>query len=113
MQTVQFQTNKTIEELRKSSYHKQLGRNVCAAFIAQQQGIRLDTAHKKIEEPIGDLWLLMAEIIRQQCFERTGYRWGLRRCGRNFREDDSIAIQRRQEGDQWRSKSTPTPSPTQ
>ena len=72
VQTVQFQTNKTVEELRKSSYHKQLGRNVCAAFIAQQQGIRLDTAHKKIEEPIGDLWLLMAEIIRQQCFEEPG-----------------------------------------
>jgi hypothetical protein len=72
VQTVQFQTSKSIEELRKSSYHKQLGRNVCAAFIAQQQGIRLDTAHKKIEEPIGDLWLLMAEIIRQQCFEGPG-----------------------------------------
>jgi hypothetical protein len=43
---------------------------VCAAFIAQQQGIKLDTALKKIEEPIGDLWILMAEIIRQQCFER-------------------------------------------
>jgi len=72
VQTVQFQTNKSVEELRKSPYHKQLGRNVCAAFIAQQQGIRLDTAHKKIEEPIGDLWLLMAEIIRQQCFEGPG-----------------------------------------
>jgi hypothetical protein len=47
---------------------------VCAAFIAQQQGIKLDTALKKIEEPIGDLWILMAEIIRQQCFERAGGR---------------------------------------
>jgi hypothetical protein len=28
----------------------------------------MDTASKKIEEPVGDLWLLMAEIIRQQCF---------------------------------------------
>ena len=68
MQTVQFETEKTIEELRGSAYHRQLGRNVCAAFIAQQQGTKLDTAYKKIEEPIGDLWLLMAEIIRQQCF---------------------------------------------
>jgi len=72
MQTVQFQTNKTIEELRLSAYHHQLGRNVCAAFIAQQQGIKLDTAYRKIEEPIGDLWLLMAEIIRQQCFQGIG-----------------------------------------
>jgi hypothetical protein len=72
MQTVQFQTNKTVEELRRSSYHQQLGRNVCAAFIAQQQGTKLDTAYKKIEEPIGDLWLLMAEIIRQQCFQASG-----------------------------------------
>lgn len=72
MQTVRFQTNKTIEELRRSPYHQQLGRNVCAAFVAQQQGIRLDTAHKKIEEPVGDLWLLMAEIIRQQCFQGSG-----------------------------------------
>ena len=72
MQTVQFQTEKAIEELRRSSYHQQLGRNICGAFLAQQQGIKLDTACKKIEEPVGDLWLLMAEIIRQQCFEGAG-----------------------------------------
>jgi hypothetical protein len=72
MQTFQFQTKKTIEELRRSPYHQQLGRNVCAAFIAQQQGIKMDTASKKVEEPVGDLWLLVAEIIRQQCFEGAG-----------------------------------------
>ena len=72
MQTIQFQTNKTIEQLRRSPYHQQLGRNVCAAFIAQQEGIKMDTAHKKIDEPVGDLWLLMAEIIRQQCFQDAG-----------------------------------------
>ena len=27
----------------------------------------MDTAFKKIEEPVGDLWLLMAEIIHQHC----------------------------------------------
>ena len=69
MQTIHFQIKKSVEELQRSPYHQQLGRNVCAAFIAQQQGIRLDTAYKKIEEPVGDLWFLMAEIIRQQCFE--------------------------------------------
>jgi hypothetical protein len=68
MQTIQFQIRKSIEELQRSPYHQQLGRNVCAAFIAQQQGIRLDTALRKIEDPVGDLWLLMAEIVRQQCF---------------------------------------------
>jgi hypothetical protein len=69
MQNLQFQIRSSIEELRQSPYHQQLGRNVCAAFIAQQQGTRMDTASKKIEEPVGDLWLLVAEIIRQQCFE--------------------------------------------
>ena len=78
MQTVQFRTEKTIEELRRSQYHQQLGRNVCAAFVAQQQGIKMDTANKKIDEPIGDLWLLMAEIIRQQCFKGSG---GITSCG--------------------------------
>lgn len=72
MQTIQFKTEKTIEELRRSLYHQQLGRNVSAAFIAQQQGIKMDTAYKKIDEAIGDLWLLMAEVIRQQCFEGAG-----------------------------------------
>jgi hypothetical protein len=63
---------KSVEELRQSPYHQQLGRNFCAAFVAQQQGIRMDTAYKKVEEPVGDLWLLVAEIVRQQCFEGAG-----------------------------------------
>jgi len=71
MQTIEFDISKSIDELKKSPYHQQLGRNVCAAFIAQQQGTKLDTAWKKIEEPIGDLWLLMAELIREQCFKAT------------------------------------------
>jgi hypothetical protein len=71
MQTVQFEITKSVKELKRSPYHQQLGRKVCAAFIAQQQGIKLDTALRKIEEPIGDLWLLMAEVIRQQCFKAT------------------------------------------
>src|SRR5271165_2708719 len=71
MYTFEFQTKKSIEELRRSPYHQQLGRNVCSAFLAQQQGIRMDTAFKKIEEPVGDLWLLMAEIICQQCLNEA------------------------------------------
>ena len=43
MYTFEFQTKKSIEELRRSPYHQQLGRNVCSAFLAQQQGIRMDT----------------------------------------------------------------------
>lgn len=38
----------------------------------------MDTAYKKIDEPVGDLWLLMAEIIRQQCFQGCG---GIASCG--------------------------------
>jgi hypothetical protein len=44
MQTIQFDISKSIEQLKSSPYHQQLGRKVCAAFIAQQQGIKLDTA---------------------------------------------------------------------
>ncbi len=71
MDTFEFQTEKSIEELRHSPYHQQLGRKVCSAFLAQQQGIRMDTAIKKIAEPVGDVWLLMAEIICQQCLKET------------------------------------------
>jgi hypothetical protein len=71
MQTIQFDLRKSIDELKKSAYHQQLGRKVCAAFIAQQQGIKLDTAWKNIEDPIGDLWLMVAEVIREQCFKVT------------------------------------------
>ncbi len=56
--------NNSLSEFRASQYHQQLGRKLCAAFIAQQQGIRLDTAHNKVEEQVGDLWLMMAEIAR-------------------------------------------------
>jgi hypothetical protein len=55
---------KTVEELRKSEYHQQFARKLCAAFIAQQQGIRLDTAFKKVPDPIGDTWLIVAEFAR-------------------------------------------------
>ena len=56
---------KTIEELRESPYHQQLGRKICAAFIAQQQGIALNTALRKVHQPIGDLWLTAAEFVRE------------------------------------------------
>jgi hypothetical protein len=40
---------------------------MCAAYIAQQQGIGLDTAIKKVSDPIGDLWFLLAEFARDGC----------------------------------------------
>jgi hypothetical protein len=63
---------KTIEELRKSSYHQQLGRKMCAAFIAQQQGIALDTAFKKVPDPVADCWLVVAEFARDAAMKSTG-----------------------------------------
>jgi hypothetical protein len=42
---------------------------MCAAFIAQQQDISLQTASRKVSEPIGDLWLLLAELARRGCTE--------------------------------------------
>ena len=56
---------KAIEELRQSSYHQELGRKMCAAFVAQQQGITLNTAIKKISTPVGDLWLMIADYTER------------------------------------------------
>ena len=56
---------KTLEELRRSPYHQQLGRKMCAAFVAQQQGIALTTAFKKTPDQVGDLWLMIAEVAEQ------------------------------------------------
>ncbi len=56
---------KTLEELRKSEFHVALGQKMCAAFVAQQQGISLQTASRKVSEPIGDLWLVLAELARR------------------------------------------------
>jgi hypothetical protein len=44
---------------------------MCAAYIAQQQGIALDTAIKKVSDPIGDLWFLVAEFAREGCAENA------------------------------------------
>jgi hypothetical protein len=43
---------KSTNELRNSAYHQQFGRKLCAAFIAQQQGITLETAFRKVPDPI-------------------------------------------------------------
>jgi hypothetical protein len=51
---------KNLEELRNSPDHQQLGRKMYAAFVAQQQGIALNTAFKNTTGPVGDLWLMIA-----------------------------------------------------
>jgi hypothetical protein len=56
---------KAIGELRKSEFPHELGQKLCAAFIAQQQGISLSTALKKSAGPVGDLWFLAAEFAIQ------------------------------------------------
>ena len=56
---------KTIEELRHSPYHQELGRKMCAAFVAQQQGITLSTAMKKVPDQVGDVWLMVAEVAER------------------------------------------------
>jgi len=56
---------KTLEELRHSPYHRELGQKMCAAFVAQQQGITLTTAMKKVPDPVSDLWLMIAELAER------------------------------------------------
>ena len=46
---------------------------MCAAFIAQQQGVALSTALNRVPDPILDLWLVVAEFAREawtQNFDR-------------------------------------------
>ena len=43
-------------------FHQELGKKLWAAFLAQQQGISLSCAFKKVNQPVGDPWLMLAEI---------------------------------------------------
>jgi ribulose kinase len=60
---------KTVEQLRQSPYHQELARKMCAAFVAQQQGITLNTAMKKVPDPVGDLWLVIADVAERAVSE--------------------------------------------
>jgi hypothetical protein len=71
-----------IEELRESRFHQELGQKICAAFIAQQQGIALNTALKKVSPPIGDLWLMLAELTRLGCDDYAEFICGIEVGGR-------------------------------
>jgi hypothetical protein len=51
-----------IRELRRSDYDQQLARKMCAAFIAQQQGVALNTAFRKVLDPILDLWFSSCRV---------------------------------------------------
>jgi hypothetical protein len=69
---------KTLGELRQSSFHQGLGRKMCAAFVAQQQGVTLNTAMKKVPEPVGDLWLVIAEFAKRmtgQAIDQLYWTW--------------------------------------
>ena len=59
--------SRSLEELRHSPFHQELARKMCAAYIAQQQGIALETALRKVSNSIGDLWFLVAEFARHGC----------------------------------------------
>lgn len=69
---------KTIDEFRESPYHQQFARKLCAAFLAQQQGISLGTAVKKVPEPISDTWLIVAELARNAAMENIEEQFGVR-----------------------------------
>ena len=68
---------KSIAELRQSEYHQQLGRKMCAAFIAQQQGVGLSTAFKKVPDPILDMWLVVAEFAHEAWTQNIDQQFGL------------------------------------
>lgn len=53
---------KTLDELRNSSYHQELGQKLWAAYLAQQQGISMTSALKLAEGRVSDAWLMVAEL---------------------------------------------------
>jgi|HubBroStandDraft_6_1064221.scaffolds.fasta_scaffold1681766_1 hypothetical protein len=57
--------SRTLEELRQSSFHQELGRKMYAAFMAQQQGVTAGTALKRIPDHVGDVWLIVADFAEQ------------------------------------------------
>jgi hypothetical protein len=67
---------KSIAELRQSGYHQQLVRKMCAAFIAQQQGVALSTAFKKVPDPVHDLWLVVAEFAHEAWTQNIDQQFG-------------------------------------
>jgi hypothetical protein len=54
---------------------------LCAAFFAQQQGITLGTALKKVPEPLSDTWLIVAEFARQAAMADIDEQFGARSQG--------------------------------
>jgi hypothetical protein len=62
---------KSVLKLRRSPYHQQLGRKMCAAFVAQQQGVALETALRKVPDPVADVWLVVAEFAREASMQNT------------------------------------------
>jgi hypothetical protein len=64
---------KTLDELRDSSYHQELGKKLWAAYLAQQQGISVASAIKKVDGPVCDEWLMVAELALLAHESRVGH----------------------------------------
>ena len=65
-----------IEKLRKSLFHMELGQKMCAAFVAQQQGITVSSALKKVPDRVGDVWLIVADFSLQAFNESIDSQFG-------------------------------------
>lgn len=63
---------KTLDELRDSFYHQELGKKLWAAYLAQQQGISLASAIKKVDGSVCDEWLMVAELALLAYESRVG-----------------------------------------
>jgi hypothetical protein len=69
----------SLEEFRRSDWHQQLGRKMCAAYIAQEQGIAVGAALKNVSAgPIGDLWLQVSEFARLLSIRLDQVNWRAR-----------------------------------
>ncbi len=72
MQTFQFQTKKTIEEIRAAVSPATRPQCVrCLSFRNSKESTWIRPPRKS-KNRAGDVWLLVSEIIRQQCFEGAG-----------------------------------------
>ena len=58
----------TLNELKQSPFHQQLGEKLCVAFLSQQLGVSFATAERKVRtgnSELGDMWYVLAEIARR------------------------------------------------
>ena len=63
---------KTLDQIRNSSYHQELGQKLWAAYLAQQHGISMASAIKQVDGPVCDAWLMVAELALLAHESRVG-----------------------------------------